>query len=153
MPHAYTEDQLVEQPAIGLFAELGGAVTGPLPNAGVSGEARDAGLLGRATKGEVVLVSRLLEALERRNPVLPPEAITTIAPGVLFEWLMDGCCNALISSKFLFEEKTTSMSRRVSKASKATVVLPADYLPLLAAIKAERFSRIGERASLAADGR
>ena len=23
MPHAYTEDQLVEQPAIGLFAELG----------------------------------------------------------------------------------------------------------------------------------
>jgi type I restriction enzyme R subunit len=22
-PHAYTEDQLVEQPAIGLFAELG----------------------------------------------------------------------------------------------------------------------------------
>ncbi len=103
MPHAYTEDQLVEQPVIGLFAELGGAVTGPLPNAGVSGEARDAGLLGRATKGEVVLVSRLLEALERRNPVLPPEAITTIAPGVLFEWLMDGCCNALISSKFLFE--------------------------------------------------
>jgi type I restriction enzyme R subunit len=25
MPHAYTEDQLVEQPAIGLFAELGWA--------------------------------------------------------------------------------------------------------------------------------
>jgi type I restriction enzyme R subunit len=23
MPHVYTEDQLVEQPAIGLFAELG----------------------------------------------------------------------------------------------------------------------------------
>lgn len=23
MPHAYTEDQLVEQPAIGLFTELG----------------------------------------------------------------------------------------------------------------------------------
>jgi hypothetical protein len=23
MPHAYTEDQLVEQPVIGLFAELG----------------------------------------------------------------------------------------------------------------------------------
>jgi type I restriction enzyme R subunit len=23
MPHAYTEDQLVEQPAIGLFAEFG----------------------------------------------------------------------------------------------------------------------------------
>jgi len=51
----------------------------------------------------VVLVSRSRPALERRNPVLPPEAMTTIAPGVLFEGLMDGCCNALISSKFLFE--------------------------------------------------
>ena len=29
MPHAYTEDQLVEQAAIGLFAELG--VPGRLP--------------------------------------------------------------------------------------------------------------------------
>jgi type I restriction enzyme R subunit len=26
MPHAYTEDQLVEQPAMGVFAELGWAV-------------------------------------------------------------------------------------------------------------------------------
>ena len=26
MPHAYSEDQLVEQPAIGLFAELGRSV-------------------------------------------------------------------------------------------------------------------------------
>ena len=76
MPHAYTEDQLVEQPAIGLFAELGWAVAGPPPNAGVVGEPRDAGLLGRETKGEVVLVSRLRAALERLNPALPPEAIT-----------------------------------------------------------------------------
>ena len=74
--HAYTEDQLVEQPAIGLFAELGWAVAGPPPNAGVAGEPRDAGLLGRETKGEVVLVSRLRAALERLNPALPPEAIT-----------------------------------------------------------------------------
>jgi len=29
MPHAYTEEQLVEEPAIGLFAELGWAVAGP----------------------------------------------------------------------------------------------------------------------------
>jgi type I restriction enzyme R subunit len=76
MPHAYTEDLLVEQPAIGLFAELGWAVAGPPPNAGVAGEPRDAGLLGRETKGEVVLVSRLRAALERLNPALPPEAIT-----------------------------------------------------------------------------
>ena len=69
MPHAYTEDQLVEQPAIGLFAELGWAVAGPPPNAGVAGEPRDAGLLGRETKGEVVLVSRLRAAQSARpNP-------------------------------------------------------------------------------------
>ena len=29
-PHAYTEDQLVEQPAIGLFAELGWATVSAL---------------------------------------------------------------------------------------------------------------------------
>jgi len=74
--HAYTEDHLVEQPAIELFAELGWQVAGPPPNAGVAGEPRDAGLLGRETKDEVVLVSRLRTALERFNPVLPPEAIT-----------------------------------------------------------------------------
>ena len=67
MPHAYTEDQLVEQPAIGLFAELGWQVAGPPPNAGIAGEPRDAGLLGRETKGEVVLVSRLRAALVRLN--------------------------------------------------------------------------------------
>ena len=75
MRHAYTEDQLVEQPAIGLFAELGWQVAGPPPMAGAAGEPRDAGLLGRETKGEVVLVSRLRAALERLNPALPPEAI------------------------------------------------------------------------------
>jgi len=76
MPHAYTEDQLVEQPAIGLFEELGWAVAGPPPNAGVAGEPREAGLLERETKGEVVLVPRLLAVLEKLNPTLPPEAIT-----------------------------------------------------------------------------
>jgi len=76
MPHADSEDQLVEQPAIGLFAELGWTVAGPPRNAGVAGEPRDAGLLGRETKGEVVLGSRLRTALERLNPALPPEAIT-----------------------------------------------------------------------------
>ena len=34
------------------------------------------GTLGRETKGEVVLVSRLRAALERLNPALPPEAIS-----------------------------------------------------------------------------
>ncbi len=80
MPHAYTEDQLVEQPALGLFAELGWQVTGPPPNVGAAGEPADAGLLGRETKGDVVLVGRLRAALGKLNlshtghDTLPPEA-------------------------------------------------------------------------------
>jgi type I site-specific restriction-modification system R (restriction) subunit len=71
MPHAYTEDQLVEQPAIGLFAELGWTTVSALEESfGATGT------LLRETKGEVVLVSRLRAALERLNPALPPEAIT-----------------------------------------------------------------------------
>ncbi len=71
MPHAYTEDQLVEQPAIGLFAELGWQTVSALEETfGATGT------LLRETKGEVVLVLRLRAALERLNPALPPEAIT-----------------------------------------------------------------------------
>jgi type I restriction enzyme R subunit len=71
MPHAYTEDQLVEQPAVGLFAELGwSAVSASEETFGAIGT------LSRETKGEVVLVSRLRAALESLNPALPPEAIT-----------------------------------------------------------------------------
>ena len=78
MSNAYTEDQLVERPAIGLFAELGWAVAGPPPNGSIAGEPRDAGLLGRVTKGEVVLASRLRAALERLNPALPYESAATL---------------------------------------------------------------------------
>jgi type I restriction enzyme R subunit len=69
--HAYTEDQLVEQPAIGLFAEMGWTTVSAADESfGATGT------LLRETKGEVVLVSRLRGALERLNPALPPEAIT-----------------------------------------------------------------------------
>ncbi len=69
--HAYTEDQLVEQPAIGLFEELGWSTASALEETfGPSGT------LSRETKGDVVLLSRLRAALERLNPALPPEAIT-----------------------------------------------------------------------------
>ena len=70
-PHAYTEDQLVEQPAIGLFAALGWQTVSAMEEIfGVSGT------LGRETKGEVVLVQRLRAALCTFNPTLPPEAIS-----------------------------------------------------------------------------
>jgi type I restriction enzyme R subunit len=68
--HAYTEEQLVEQPAIQLFKELGWQTVSALEETfGATGT------LLRETKGEVGLMSRLRAALERLNPALPPEAI------------------------------------------------------------------------------
>lgn len=74
MAHAYTEDQLVEQPAIGLFADLGWQTVSALEETlGAAGTGSCN--LGRETKGEVVLVTRLRAALVRLNPTLPAEAI------------------------------------------------------------------------------
>ncbi len=57
--------QLVEQPAIGLFAELGWQTMSALEE--IFGEK---GTLGRETPSEVVIESRLRAALERLNPPL-----------------------------------------------------------------------------------
>lgn len=70
--HAYTEDFLVEQPAIQLFAVLGWQTVSAIEEVFGSG-----GTLGREIKSEAVLGPRLRAALERLNPGLPPEAITT----------------------------------------------------------------------------
>lgn len=84
----YTEDSLVEQPAIGLFAALGWQTVpareetfaSPLPpGEGLGVRASLPGnentCLGRETRSEVVLVQRLRAALAKFNPTLPPEAI------------------------------------------------------------------------------
>ncbi len=71
MTHAYSEEHLVELPAIGLFGELGWTTVSALEELLGSD-----GTLGRETKGEVVLVTRLRAALERLNPTMPAEAIT-----------------------------------------------------------------------------
>ncbi|MDR3412383.1 MAG: type I restriction endonuclease subunit R [Formivibrio sp.] len=70
MSHSYTEDQLVEQPAIGLFAELGWQTVSASEEIFGAG-----GTLGRETKGDVILLPRLEAALKRLNPTLPHEAI------------------------------------------------------------------------------
>jgi len=72
MHHAYTEDQLVEQPAIGLFATLGWRTVSAMEETFGAG-----GTLGRETKGEVVLIERLKAALGKLNCKLPSEAIQT----------------------------------------------------------------------------
>lgn len=67
---SFTEDQLVEQPAIALFGELGWETISASDEVfGTSGT------LGREFKFEVVLTKRLHVALERLNPSLPEEAL------------------------------------------------------------------------------
>src|SRR6266702_6915327 len=78
MPNAYTEDQLVEQPAIGLFAEIGWQTASAMEE--VFGAA---GTLGHETAGEVVLEPRLRAALERLNPQLPAEAIASAVDALM----------------------------------------------------------------------
>lgn len=79
---SYTEDSLVEQPAIQLFAELGWETLSASDEVMASpslqpSPARGEGVcLGRETKSEVVLAVRLRSVLARLNPSLPPEAIS-----------------------------------------------------------------------------
>jgi len=70
-PGDFSEDALIEQPTIALFAELGWQTANCYHE--TFGEH---GTLGRETGAEVVLVRRLRAALERLNPDLPSEAIS-----------------------------------------------------------------------------
>jgi len=66
----YTEDQLVEQPAIKLFEELGWETV----NAYQETLGSD-GTLGRDNKSEVFLTRCLRDAISRLNPAAPTEAV------------------------------------------------------------------------------
>ncbi len=70
MTSDYSEDSLVEQPAIELFSELGWETANCFYE-----KFGEKGTLGRGTTSEVVLVPRLRAALLRLNPDLPSEAI------------------------------------------------------------------------------
>ena len=72
MAHVYTEDQLVEQPAIGLFDQMGWETVSAREEAFGPG-----GTLGRESSGEVVLAVRLREALHRLNPGVPEDAMAS----------------------------------------------------------------------------
>ena len=77
--HAYAENQLIEQPAIGLFAEYSvGPNPRPLPFSHKEMGCRQAGLRVRS----LVPVPRLRAALERLNPALPPQALTAAVDGL-----------------------------------------------------------------------
>jgi type I restriction enzyme, R subunit len=69
-PGQYTEDQLVEQPAIKLFEELGWeSINAYHETLGPDGT------LGRDNKSEVFLTRRLRAAIKRLNPGTPAEAV------------------------------------------------------------------------------
>jgi type I restriction enzyme R subunit len=68
--HNYSEDTLVEQPAIALFSQLGYETVNAFHE--TFGQH---GTLGRETSSEVVLVPRLRAALQRLNPGVAAEAI------------------------------------------------------------------------------
>jgi type I restriction enzyme R subunit len=67
----YSENLLVEQPAIELFRWMGWETAAAMEETFGEGST-----LGRETRSEVVLIPRLRAALEKLNPGLPPEAIT-----------------------------------------------------------------------------
>ena len=92
MPYAYTEDQLVEQPANAsgppspwpspsgrgndeLFAEYS---AGPNPHPRHFSHWEEGGRPAGLRVRSLVLASRLRAALERLNPALPPEAIAAL---------------------------------------------------------------------------
>jgi hypothetical protein len=66
----YSEDALIEQPAIALLGKLGWETANCFEETFGS-----AGMLGRETSGEVILFFRLRSALAKLNPELPPEAL------------------------------------------------------------------------------
>ncbi len=79
MTNPYSEDALVERPAIALFKQLGWETANCFDE--VFGDGATAGpgcpILGRETPAEVVLRPRLATALARLNPGLPPAALAS----------------------------------------------------------------------------
>lgn len=87
--HDYTEDKLIEQPTIGLFKDLGWKyIYAYNENYG------DNSLLDRQERDEVVLLSRLRNALIKLNPDAPQEAISL----ALEELLRDRSAMSLVGA-------------------------------------------------------
>ena len=68
----YTEDELIEQPTIRLFGDIGWETANCFQEFDLPGGSP----LGRETPLRLVLVSKLRPALQKLNPALPSEAIS-----------------------------------------------------------------------------
>ena len=69
----YTEDELIEQPAIEMLKKLGWDHINALHET-----LGPSGTLGRDNQSEIILQSRLRIAFKRLNPDLPPKRITLL---------------------------------------------------------------------------
>ena len=69
--NSYSEDELIEQPAIALLTEMGWETL----NCYSEFDQRDGSSLGRQTKSEVILIARLQPALQRLNPKATQDSI------------------------------------------------------------------------------
>ena len=88
-PDDYSEDALIEQPAIELFEELGWEAENCFHETFGSNST-----LGRETTNEVVLVPKLRAALEKLNPGLPQEAISQAIEELTRDWSLLAPVNA-----------------------------------------------------------
>ncbi len=86
----FSENSLVEQPAIKLFAELGWETVNAYHETFVPG----GGTLGREAQSEVLLLSRLRPALQRLNPELPPQVIELVIEELLRDRSVLSAANA-----------------------------------------------------------
>ena len=71
MPTSYSENDLIEQPAIALFGELGYETA----NCFSEKFGKTSSTLGRGTKTEVLLIPRLKNSIKKLNPELPDDAV------------------------------------------------------------------------------
>lgn len=74
---AYSENQLLEQPALALFAKLGWQTVSAIEEVFCP-----SGTLGQETSGEVALVKPSRATLEKLNPNLPTEATASAVDGL-----------------------------------------------------------------------
>jgi Type I restriction enzyme R protein N terminus (HSDR_N) len=139
MFNSYTEDHLVEQPAIQLMQhELGWEVVNCWDE--WSGGASS---LGRDGKREVVLVSRLRSALQRLNPELPLEAIEGAVEGAVEEICRDRTALSLVEANREMDKLLNVPLRAFSESAKLRAMpLPSRHKVQPCSDSTERISSL-----------
>jgi len=118
----YTEDALIEQPAIALLGVLGWQTI----NCYEETFGKD-GTLGRETSAEVVFVSRLRPALEKLNPTLPSPAIDLAIDELARERVSSGMVYANREIYKLLKEGVKVLYRDEDGAERAETVRVIDW--------------------------